>query len=165
MTGEMSKQDVTRDAYPLHFAIARALNGRVEPFDVYRGPYIRIGHDRIWIADHEKLTNYAVIWNETTGETSSMFWPHGDLAEAHACYAAVKVCDLSALTPTQQFILDMRNHPYLCSLCTYARNLCDGGFSPRQIANAAMGLARRGLIHAYGPDTDNDMCIWYEDCG
>lgn len=45
MTGEMCKADVTRDAYPLHFALADALGGTVHPFDVYQGPYVCIGAD------------------------------------------------------------------------------------------------------------------------
>lgn len=46
MTGEMYKSDVTEEEYPLHFAIAKALHGTVEPFDVYQGPYVVIGHAR-----------------------------------------------------------------------------------------------------------------------
>ncbi len=45
MTGEMIKSDVTREAYPLHFAIADELGGSVEPFDQYQGPYVVIGGD------------------------------------------------------------------------------------------------------------------------
>ncbi len=40
MTGEMHKSEVTREAYPLHFACADAVGGTVEPFDQYQGPYI-----------------------------------------------------------------------------------------------------------------------------
>jgi hypothetical protein len=42
MTGEMSASEVTREAYPIHFAIADALGGEVRPFDQYQGPYVRI---------------------------------------------------------------------------------------------------------------------------
>ena len=45
MTGEMHRSEVTPEAYPTHFAIARALGGTVEPFDQYQGPYVCIGRD------------------------------------------------------------------------------------------------------------------------
>lgn len=45
MTGEMLREDLTREEYPLHFAVADALKGSVEPFDVYQGPYVLIGED------------------------------------------------------------------------------------------------------------------------
>ncbi|KKK59701.1 hypothetical protein LCGC14_3031750, partial [marine sediment metagenome] len=47
MTGEMLKEEVTRDNYPLYFKIADALGGTVEPFDQYQGPYILVGQDVI----------------------------------------------------------------------------------------------------------------------
>ncbi len=43
MTGEMSKEEVTRDAYPMYFAAADLIpNATVEPFDQYQGPYIHV---------------------------------------------------------------------------------------------------------------------------
>jgi hypothetical protein len=43
MTGEMSRDEVTRENYPLHFAAADQVKGAtVEPFDQYRGPYILV---------------------------------------------------------------------------------------------------------------------------
>ena len=43
MTGEMSKSEVTRDAYPYHFAAADQFDGAtVQPFDTYQGPYVLI---------------------------------------------------------------------------------------------------------------------------
>lgn len=45
MTGEMVKSEVTREAYPLHFAIADEFGGSVEPFDQYQGPCVVIGDD------------------------------------------------------------------------------------------------------------------------
>ena len=48
MTGEMHPSEVTREAYPLHFAVADALDGTVHPFDHYQGPYVSIGPNN-WI--------------------------------------------------------------------------------------------------------------------
>lgn len=43
MTGEMSRSEVTREAYPLWFAAADQIDGAtVEPFDHYQGPYVLI---------------------------------------------------------------------------------------------------------------------------
>lgn len=50
MTGEMSKSEVTRDAYPLHFAAADECGGTVEPYDTYQGPYVYVpGKGRFWL--------------------------------------------------------------------------------------------------------------------
>lgn len=68
MTGEMSKDDVTRDEFPLHFAIADALGGTVEPFDVYQGPYIKLIDARLFIGSDDGFVAY--VWNEATGEQS-----------------------------------------------------------------------------------------------
>ena len=43
MTGEMTTVD--REEWPTHFAIAEAVGGTVQPFDVYQGPYIVVGAD------------------------------------------------------------------------------------------------------------------------
>jgi hypothetical protein len=51
MTGEMCREEVTRDAYPIHFAIADALDGRVEPFDQYQGPYVATDLGKLWLID------------------------------------------------------------------------------------------------------------------
>src|SRR5690242_1949320 len=43
MTGEMSKEEVTREHYPLYFAAADTVEGAtIEPFDQYQGPYINV---------------------------------------------------------------------------------------------------------------------------
>ncbi len=88
MTGEMFKEDVTREAFPLHFAIADALNGHVEPFDVYQGPYICIGQDmragsepyqiaiqnfgviRLWLI---RTVDGDLIYNEANDKRSTPF--------------------------------------------------------------------------------------------
>lgn len=112
MTGEMYKSDVTEEEYPLHFAIAKALGGTVEPFDVYQGPYVVIGADircgngpyamaprgfgiaRLWICDDEKHGG-TVVYNEAN-EKSSPFWPYGPGATRQAIKAARKVTGIAA---------------------------------------------------------------------
>ena len=98
MTGEMFKEDVTRERYPLYFKIADALGGTVEPFDRYQGPYILIGQDvrvgdapyagalhglgivRLWVIDQDNGIE-AAIYNEANGKTSDPFpWDCDDLA-------------------------------------------------------------------------------------
>ena len=88
MTGEMNKADVTRDAFPLHFAIARALRGTVLPFDVYQGPYVRTAHGRLWLCSNGGATT---VYNEDRGTLSLPFWPYGLGATRRACKAAREV--------------------------------------------------------------------------
>ncbi len=89
MTGEMFESDVTREAYPLHFAIADAVKGEVRPFDQYQGPYVLVGTDirlgrqpyqycpvglgvvRLWIISEDGCGGY--IYNEATEKTSEPF--------------------------------------------------------------------------------------------
>jgi len=93
MTGEMFKEDVTREAYPLHFAIADALGGTVKPFDQYQGPYVCVGGDvrmgaepyavaprglgvvRLWLCSEDGGDCY--VYNEANDKRSEdfpMFW-------------------------------------------------------------------------------------------
>ena len=37
MTGEMHKSEVTKEAFPLHFKLAKKYGGTVRPFDQYQG--------------------------------------------------------------------------------------------------------------------------------
>ena len=87
MTGEMYKDDVTREEFPVHFAIADAVGGTVEPFDVYQGPYVLVGSDirsgdepyqiaprglgvvRLWLCDKD---GYFTVFNEANNNES---WP------------------------------------------------------------------------------------------
>ena len=89
MTGEMFAHDVTPEAFPLHFAVANALDGHVKPFDVYQGPYICIGQDtragaepyqlcvqnlgvvRLWVIRDE--TTGDIIYNEANDKQSEPF--------------------------------------------------------------------------------------------
>ena len=84
MTGEKTKSDLTRELFPDHFAIADALNGHVEPFDIYQGPYICIGEDvrsgtdpyaiavtglgvvRLWLLDEG--AGLDCVYNEANGK-------------------------------------------------------------------------------------------------
>jgi hypothetical protein len=89
MTGEMIRSEVTREAYPLHFAIADEFGGSVEPFDQYQGPYVVIGSDirvgeepyqvavlghgivRLWFIQDEN--GECTIFNEANDLTSVPF--------------------------------------------------------------------------------------------
>ncbi|KKL89015.1 hypothetical protein LCGC14_1918890 [marine sediment metagenome] len=91
MTGEMFSSDVTPEAYPLHFAIAEALGGTVQPFDQYQGPYVLIGEDiragdepyavavqglgvvRLWLIDESASLNPS-IYNEASGRSTPFLY-------------------------------------------------------------------------------------------
>jgi ribosomal protein L37AE/L43A len=85
-TGEMSRSEVTREAYPIHFAIADAVGGTVEPFDQYQGPYIDTDQGRLFITVEEG--GMATVWNEATHNESNAFF-HDD--ENGAVEAALSV--------------------------------------------------------------------------
>ncbi len=105
MTGEMYESDLTPDEYPLHFAVARALKGKVRPFDVYQGPYVVIGEDitsgaqpyaycprglgvvRLWIIDDDG-GGTCTVYNEANDKISKPFWWNSTRA---ACRAARSV--------------------------------------------------------------------------
>lgn len=95
MTGEMSRDMVTREDYPLHFSIARALRGTVEPFDVYQGPYVRARGAQLFISSPEgdNDSGLVVVWNERTDTASAPFWPYGPGAGRRACRAARSVTE------------------------------------------------------------------------
>ena len=71
-TGEMSPEDVTREAYPAHFAIADALGGEVVPFDVYQGPVINTQYGRLYV-NMEPEGGLATVWNEDNTNESNVF--------------------------------------------------------------------------------------------
>ena len=95
MTGEMSRDMVTREEYPLHFSIARALRGTVEPFDVYQGPYILAPGAKLFICppENDNDSGLAVVWNDRTRTASAPFWPYGPGAGRRACRAARSVTE------------------------------------------------------------------------
>ena len=102
MTGEMSASEVTRDNWPVHFAIADALDGEVKPFDHYQGPYVVVGDDvragsepyavapvglgvlRFWVCSEND--GMATIYNEATDKWSKTF----SLCEDDTCERAVE---------------------------------------------------------------------------
>jgi hypothetical protein len=55
MTGEMSREEVTRENFPLYFAAADMVEGAtVQPFDQYQGPYIHVpGKGRYFLCEEE----------------------------------------------------------------------------------------------------------------
>lgn len=71
MTGEQSKSEVTREAFPLHFAIADAIGGEVRPFDKYQGPYIATKAARLWLVSADGYR--ASVYNETADKESNDF--------------------------------------------------------------------------------------------
>ena len=80
MTGEMTQSEVTREAYPLHFALADAFDGEVRAFDQYQGPYVRSRIGTLWIQPHESWDGIFQVWNEHTEKLSEPF-PFGADAE------------------------------------------------------------------------------------
>ena len=93
MTGEKCKADVTREAFPLHFAVKDALKRRgvsVEPFDVYQGPYIFVpGMGRFFLTG-----DYGDRWwSESTSLCSKPFW-EWDNTEQWAEVAVEAFCGL-----------------------------------------------------------------------
>ena len=86
MTGEMHESEVTREAYPTHFAIADAVNGTVRPFDQYQGPYVSAAKARLWLCSDDGYL--ATVYNEY-GERESFQFPYDD--ETAAVDAALSV--------------------------------------------------------------------------
>jgi hypothetical protein len=72
-TGEQSAEDLTREEWPMWYAIADALGGTVEPFDVYQGPYISVPGEngRLFIVTEDGV--WGQVWNEATQQSSSQF--------------------------------------------------------------------------------------------
>jgi hypothetical protein len=92
MTGEMSYInnetgiDSNGESWPIHLAIAKAVNGTLRPFDSYQGPYISVGTDitvgdspykipvnhlgciRLWVCYEDEIT--ACVYREDTEEVA-----------------------------------------------------------------------------------------------
>lgn len=108
MTGEMHASEVTRENFPLHFAIAAALGGEVKPFDQYQGPYVVIGSDvragappyavaplhlgvvRLWLSGH-MVDGFGFVYNEASEKTSKPFPLYQEDARERAVEAARSV--------------------------------------------------------------------------
>ncbi len=90
MTGEMSKADVTEEAFPVHFAIAAACGGTVKPFDVYQGPYILTPTgERLFLSTDDGY--WVCVWNERTNELSTYFPMWDETAQGDGVNAAHEV--------------------------------------------------------------------------
>lgn len=86
MTGEMHQSEVTREAYPIHFAVADTVGGTVHAFDVYQGPYIlvpfRQSHmHRVWVIGEYGDHAVCRLYDEVNDKQSPRFW-HSDLERA-----------------------------------------------------------------------------------
>ena len=105
MTGEMyhidqNGNDSNGECWPIHAAIARAIGGKLQPFDVYQGPYIVIGSDvrigerpyqlavqnlgiiRLWIVSDDGA--FGQVYREDMEKLSESFW-YDDEEAAIAC--------------------------------------------------------------------------------
>ena len=91
---EETGEDSNGDTWDIHAAIAKALGGKIKPFDKYQGPYIVIGKDitagispyampiqgigiiRLWLISqpNDKDSGFYCIYREDTDETSFPFW-------------------------------------------------------------------------------------------
>ena len=73
MTGEMSRAELTPENYPIHFAIAGALKGTVEPFDQYQGPYVHVPAKgaKLWLVYSNDDSGSYRVFNERTGQASA----------------------------------------------------------------------------------------------
>ena len=80
MAGEMNKTDMTKEAFPIHFAVARSTGGEVKPFDMYQGPYVYIpGQGKLWLY----IDNMRGYWyNEFNERESGYFNPYANNREA-----------------------------------------------------------------------------------
>lgn len=114
MTGEMSKADVTSEEYPLHFAVAKALGGTVEPFDVYQGPYVLTpAHERLFLTNNDGVSG--CWWNEATSLESAMFPCDGAMAEILAVSCAET---LMLIKPDEQILVSLSR-----AQCHFLRSL------------------------------------------
>ncbi len=114
MTGEMAwikqnGEDSNGEEWAVHAAVARAVGGRLEPFDVYQGPYIVVGPDsrvgerpyqlnlpgplRLWLQMIDD--GFGCIYREDTEAQSPPFPVFGSDAESLAVEAARKLLSIS----------------------------------------------------------------------
>lgn len=102
MTGEMTKVD--SQEWPIQAAIARSVKGKLQPFDVYQGPYVSVGADiragsgayamplqglglvRLWVTSDDGAT--ARVYREDTDTLSAPFYYRNTRA---ACREARKL--------------------------------------------------------------------------
>ena len=119
MAGEMTASEVTRENFPIHFAIADALGGTVHPFDYYQGPYIMVGGtdmragtgvyavplptritggNRLWIVTADDECVELAVYNESNDRKSAPFPQFKDETRTHefAVMAAREVVEVGA---------------------------------------------------------------------
>lgn len=98
MSGEMTRSEVTEEAYPLHFYVARHLRGTVEPFDQYQGPCIRTKYHNLWLCEVCDGDSF-LYWYESSYDMQSYefddpsFYRNGykDRKRKEALYAAIRL--------------------------------------------------------------------------
>ena len=116
MAGEMPSIDPVTgetpdgEVYSLHAAIAKAVGGTIQPFDVYQGPYVLVGNDvrlgdrpyqyaprglgvvRLWVSPDEEWPDYLVhVYREDTDTLSDYFEAYAPHAEQYAAQAALSL--------------------------------------------------------------------------
>ena len=79
MTGEMSwiddkGNDSNGETWDLHAKVAKAVKGKLKPFDVYQGPYIYVKNTRLWIGPaKDEIEGLLSVYNEQTEVESLPF--------------------------------------------------------------------------------------------
>jgi hypothetical protein len=86
MTGEMSRDEVTRESYPLHFALGDKLGGTVRPFDQYQGPFLSSPRGVFWLISGD---GYHCRWYEGNGSLVSESFAYDDSDGAAAAGEAL----------------------------------------------------------------------------
>ena len=103
----MCASEVTPEAYPLHFAVAKEFGGEVKPFDQYQGPYVVIGGDirsgsgpyavavqglgvvRLWLCSEDGVWCY--WYREDTDKKSDIFLSDHEESESWAIECAREI--------------------------------------------------------------------------
>lgn len=67
MTGEMgwikpNGEASNGECYSLHASVARAMRGKLRPFDSYIGPYIKVPAGRLWLTSEDGEVGTACLW-------------------------------------------------------------------------------------------------------
>jgi hypothetical protein len=102
MTGEMSV--VTKEAYPLHFAVVERFGGSVHPFDTYQGPYIsyktNVGYARFFLVTDDGV--FANWYNETSFRYSPTFTATDDADDLTRAVEAFRVLAMTGGSETPE---------------------------------------------------------------
>ena len=77
MAGEMTTEEVTKENFPIHFAVAKSLGGGVRPFDQYQGPFVYVpGFGKFWLCMVD--SHFARWYSDYTGKVSEIFYAFAD---------------------------------------------------------------------------------------